>query len=159
MIRRPPRSTLFPYTTLFRSWTLPTTNLHPWFVNDRQQAPCRKVWPVRTPNMTHDAFRLHVIATRRRVSWRTRPAAGRRRMLKKRSRLLSGITSIVDPTASPAHHPARVQRVRLDSPVAAPLQFATYILDEAIKHRCEVGNPGNFFPCPPRVRQKICKTL
>src|SRR2546430_3963067 len=23
MIRRPPRSTLFPYTTLFRSWTLP----------------------------------------------------------------------------------------------------------------------------------------
>src|SRR2546430_5757393 len=23
MIRRPPRSTLFPYTTLFRSWTMP----------------------------------------------------------------------------------------------------------------------------------------
>src|SRR5256885_10260846 len=27
MIRRPPRSTLFPYTTLFRSWTPPRT---PW---------------------------------------------------------------------------------------------------------------------------------
>src|SRR3712207_6890717 len=27
MIRRPPRSTLFPYTTLFRSWTL-----HPWAI-------------------------------------------------------------------------------------------------------------------------------
>src|SRR2546430_7416433 len=26
MIRRPPRSTLFPYTTLFRSLTLPTPN-------------------------------------------------------------------------------------------------------------------------------------
>src|SRR5437588_8226301 len=25
MIRRPPRSTLFPYTTLFRSWTHPLT--------------------------------------------------------------------------------------------------------------------------------------
>src|SRR2546425_5257982 len=25
MIRRPPRSTLFPYTTLFRSWTTPVT--------------------------------------------------------------------------------------------------------------------------------------
>src|SRR3712207_7566941 len=31
MIRRPPRSTLFPYTTLFRSWEVrwSTTGLHP----------------------------------------------------------------------------------------------------------------------------------
>src|SRR3712207_8410159 len=32
MIRRPPRSTLFPYTTLFRSFshfTMPLTDLHP----------------------------------------------------------------------------------------------------------------------------------
>src|SRR5438132_3278982 len=29
MIRRPPRSTLFPYTTLFRSLILPAENLHP----------------------------------------------------------------------------------------------------------------------------------
>src|SRR5256885_4153923 len=29
MIRRPPRSTLFPYTTLFRSWWRATTSLPP----------------------------------------------------------------------------------------------------------------------------------
>src|SRR3712207_7955970 len=28
MIRRPPRSTLFPYTTLFRSWVRPTGEIH-----------------------------------------------------------------------------------------------------------------------------------
>src|SRR5687768_17966415 len=28
MIRRPPRSTLFPYTTLFRSWVLLPDHLH-----------------------------------------------------------------------------------------------------------------------------------
>src|SRR5205823_11660548 len=32
MIRRPPRSTLFPYTTLFRSLLMPTLNFLPvWF--------------------------------------------------------------------------------------------------------------------------------
>src|SRR3712207_8101438 len=29
MIRRPPRSTLFPYTTLFRSYIIPTSDLKP----------------------------------------------------------------------------------------------------------------------------------
>src|SRR3712207_8601299 len=29
MIRRPPRSTLFPYTTLFRSWTHPRVTVTP----------------------------------------------------------------------------------------------------------------------------------
>src|SRR3712207_7803216 len=29
MIRRPPRSTLFPYTTLFRSWTPAPLRIHP----------------------------------------------------------------------------------------------------------------------------------
>src|SRR5438874_5101333 len=29
MVRRPPRSTLFPYTTLFRSWLSPPPSLHP----------------------------------------------------------------------------------------------------------------------------------
>src|SRR2546430_8586892 len=33
MIRRPPRSTLFPYTTLFRSWILFDLNLHPHVAN------------------------------------------------------------------------------------------------------------------------------
>src|SRR3712207_8505420 len=30
MIRRPPRSTLFPYTTLFRSWNVPWAPVKPW---------------------------------------------------------------------------------------------------------------------------------
>src|SRR5947209_16579444 len=30
MIRRPPRSTLFPYTTLFRSWRLPVWISNSW---------------------------------------------------------------------------------------------------------------------------------
>src|SRR3712207_8414849 len=33
MIRRPPRSTLFPYTTLFRSLIDPTAAGHGWFVD------------------------------------------------------------------------------------------------------------------------------
>src|SRR5437868_11803300 len=45
MIRRPPRSTLFPYTTLFRSWPSVTTcarNTRPWKAEwppDELQAP------------------------------------------------------------------------------------------------------------------------
>src|SRR2546430_11649923 len=35
MIRRPPRSTLFPYTTLFRSW-------HPWVRNGKKQLPIQE---------------------------------------------------------------------------------------------------------------------
>src|SRR2546430_1899760 len=38
MIRRPPRSTLFPYTTLFRSW--------PWIQQDASSCRVRLVWPV-----------------------------------------------------------------------------------------------------------------
>src|SRR2546429_6721953 len=40
MIRRPPRSTLFPYTTLFRSIAAPAT---------RRIAPCRASWPYVPP--------------------------------------------------------------------------------------------------------------
>src|SRR5215204_6447531 len=37
MIRRPPRSTLFPYTTLFRSYGAPATTQRPiaWFLSQR----------------------------------------------------------------------------------------------------------------------------
>src|SRR5438552_14988591 len=31
MVRPPPRSTLFPYTTLFRSWVSPFSTARPWF--------------------------------------------------------------------------------------------------------------------------------
>src|SRR3712207_7285397 len=40
MIRRPPRSTLFPYTTLFRSWAVPRA--HPRLAH-RRQAPHRRL--------------------------------------------------------------------------------------------------------------------
>src|SRR2546422_3259244 len=36
MIRRPPRSTLFPYTTLFRSWSPFTPGLRPGSVSVRK---------------------------------------------------------------------------------------------------------------------------
>src|SRR2546427_1042334 len=45
MIRRPPRSTLFPYTTLFRSW------IH---VDDRFESPCRRRhWRFQRPGRGH----------------------------------------------------------------------------------------------------------
>src|SRR3989442_6880576 len=34
MIRRPPRSTLFPYTTLFRSWDLPADTVPVFFARN-----------------------------------------------------------------------------------------------------------------------------
>src|SRR2546425_2484182 len=37
MIRRPPRSTLFPYTTLFRSETVHQRGQHPWHDGDGAQ--------------------------------------------------------------------------------------------------------------------------
>src|SRR5256885_12024008 len=40
MIRRPPRSTLFPYTTLFRSGRLPGK----WRWPSSQERPCIKAW-------------------------------------------------------------------------------------------------------------------
>src|SRR3712207_6918512 len=46
MIRRPPRSTLFPYTTLFRSAAAPSTRprrraSRPWSLQPGAAAPCR----------------------------------------------------------------------------------------------------------------------
>src|SRR2546430_17702367 len=43
MIRRPPRSTLFPYTTLFRSWAAPLASLA-----GRRQEPV--LWQVLAPD-------------------------------------------------------------------------------------------------------------
>src|SRR3712207_6746170 len=49
MIRRPPRSTLFPYTTLFRSW-------------DRRLVS-DDVAPALVPDTERDALRMQVLAT------------------------------------------------------------------------------------------------
>src|SRR4051812_49821788 len=47
MIRRPPRSTLFPYTTLFRSPSCPGRARSPG--PDRRRCPCRRRCPARRP--------------------------------------------------------------------------------------------------------------
>src|SRR5258708_31455419 len=44
MIRRPPRSTLFPYTTLFRSWPLPNAR---W-----EERVVMSTWPTTTTTST-----------------------------------------------------------------------------------------------------------
>src|SRR5690349_24862366 len=49
MIRRPPRSTLFPYTTLFRSW------------HDRHHATLRRVPAGRHPDERQDAGAENVL--------------------------------------------------------------------------------------------------
>src|SRR2546430_11811237 len=46
MIRRPPRSTLFPYTTLFRSYGLVTASVHNVLANS---AAAASPWPVVGP--------------------------------------------------------------------------------------------------------------
>src|SRR3712207_9195133 len=43
MIRRPPRSTLFPYTTLFRSDGVPTI-VEPALKDERERQVCGVVW-------------------------------------------------------------------------------------------------------------------
>src|SRR3712207_8537600 len=43
MIRRPPRSTLFPYTTLFRSRSSPNRSISGW---TRQQTPATSLRPM-----------------------------------------------------------------------------------------------------------------
>src|SRR3712207_7536035 len=44
MIRRPPRSTLFPYTTLFRSLELEYDPRYDAATHDDQRRPARMVW-------------------------------------------------------------------------------------------------------------------
>src|SRR5256885_11970265 len=46
MIRRPPRSTLFPYTTLFRSLKLPSTASQPLGEVERNDSPAREIQPL-----------------------------------------------------------------------------------------------------------------
>src|SRR5258708_21451523 len=48
MIRRPPRSTLFPYTTLFRSLQLP----RPMFVGVGQRGESRSRWQTQVPKFS-----------------------------------------------------------------------------------------------------------
>src|SRR2546430_9336432 len=73
MIRRPPRSTLFPYTTLFRSRSLPGVGHHGW------PPPCT-ARPQRARHARSRCYELacfvgvsktaYVLATRRLPDWR-----------------------------------------------------------------------------------------
>src|SRR5688572_31565107 len=47
MIRPPPRSTLFPYTTLFRSFSLSSSWASTWLVNEADMT--KLGWPVAQP--------------------------------------------------------------------------------------------------------------
>src|SRR3989441_12968525 len=55
MIRRPPRSTLFPYTTLFRSWTSPASTSNRSAVNSENH---EKAEAVMTSGIGYDLHRL-----------------------------------------------------------------------------------------------------
>src|SRR3712207_2034673 len=64
MIRRPPRSTLFPYTTLFRSANYPFTTIEPNVAvvpveDERLDAVARTVG---ASNLVHDTIDFHDIA-------------------------------------------------------------------------------------------------
>src|SRR5205809_1345175 len=62
MLRRPPRSTLFPYTTLFRSRSAPRDigrTVAPWPDTAERRMPCSGVTPVGPSNMfVASAFRV-----------------------------------------------------------------------------------------------------
>src|SRR3712207_7723637 len=57
MIRRPPRSTLFPYTTLFRSMFLRTPRL-PWPLRLLTLLTCSLAWPAAAPAQAPDGARI-----------------------------------------------------------------------------------------------------
>src|SRR2546429_6481663 len=69
MIRRPPRSTLFPYTTLFRSWrrarTFPNAARYPCGRSDRKsRVRCANRWPEISRSEEHTSelqSRLHLV--------------------------------------------------------------------------------------------------
>src|SRR2546426_6034274 len=65
MIRRPPRSTLFPYTTLFRSREWPRLRLGRTFALNRNSSVCRKLsaWGCTGPPRKRGCFlRLSAMA-------------------------------------------------------------------------------------------------
>src|SRR2546430_12726146 len=72
MIRRPPRSTLFPYTTLFRSWDLCDSgcfaDLEPFGVVGGPDAGCQRIAGIH--GHVHHAAALHAIFRTDRKSTR-----------------------------------------------------------------------------------------
>src|SRR2546430_13646359 len=98
MIRRPPRSTLFPYTTLFRSHqSVRITEKHyaPWIRARQEQleADVRRTWQTHEPQQgvhggyTENDARVIPFKSRRkngggRGGWKPRPQKAQHRTLK-----------------------------------------------------------------------------
>src|SRR2546422_6064225 len=62
MIRRPPRSTLFPYTTLFRSPAFLTSPIHAFFLVSTETTGCPRCCNVRSEEHTSELqSRLHLV--------------------------------------------------------------------------------------------------
>src|SRR5260221_2609517 len=60
MIRRPPRSTLFPYTTLFRSPAHPQQHCRGPHGHTGRRGPCRAVLPVARQRLRYRPGALHL---------------------------------------------------------------------------------------------------
>src|SRR5258708_13951083 len=74
MIRRPPRSTLFPYTTLFRSQTIVTTSTSV-FVTEAYRS---LNWGDGTFDCAHSAYNLSYYATHAEIfTYDSQPILGR----------------------------------------------------------------------------------
>src|SRR5438876_1402067 len=86
MIRRPPRSTLFPYTTLFRSWLLRPQNWLPytkmtafWATSDRPKDAA--AWPDRKStrlNSSHPSISYAVFCLKKKKATQVPPCASSR---------------------------------------------------------------------------------
>src|SRR2546430_6445150 len=63
MIRRPPRSTLFPYTTLFRSRLEFRRSSPPKYLPSSRCRPCRQIHRARWPNHAAGAANFSAVAT------------------------------------------------------------------------------------------------
>src|SRR2546421_12631478 len=104
MIRRPPRSTLFPYTTLFRS-------LGPGDAHDRPRAALRDVGDVRLAALgaaARHGMRLALLGDR--------PAAAERRPDRLRLLTLGGRRQLALPPHSEAHVPDPAERLAAGQP-------------------------------------------
>src|SRR2546422_7884794 len=68
MIRRPPRSTLFPYTTLFRSPNNPRAEIPDLYIaRSAMSAGLALAWDVRRPDFD-DALARRIVKEQKRIS-------------------------------------------------------------------------------------------
>src|SRR5437899_7811785 len=98
MIRRPPRSTLFPYTTLFRSrlpipFESPPAPLWLWTVND---LPLKSLKPSRSEEHTSELQSLRHLVCRLLLEKKKKKQEGINELLEK-ARLHEGVVTVQTP--------------------------------------------------------------